>query len=205
MYSLFATTNIQVLTLQPRYIDWVITTPLLLTDLLLTAGMPWPSILFVILIDEIMIVTGLAGALVRTSYKWGYFTFGCVALFYILYMLGWEARKHANALGRDIGRTFMICGSLTAFLWTLYPIAWGVCEGANLISPDSEAAFYGVLDVLAKPVFGALLIWGHRNINPSALGLHIHDYTEKDIQFEGRKREVTDQEAMATSANGNGV
>ena len=102
MYSLFATTNIQVLTLQPRYIDWVITTPLLLTDLLLTAGMPWPSILFVILIDEIMIVTGLAGALVRTSYKWGYFTFGCVALFYILYMLGWEARKHANALGRDI-------------------------------------------------------------------------------------------------------
>jgi len=188
-----------------RYIDWVITTPLLLTDLLLTAGMPWPSILFVILIDEIMIVTGLAGALVRTSYKWGYFTFGCVALFYILYMLGWEARKHANALGRDIGRTFMICGSLTAVLWTLYPIAWGVCEGANLISPDSEAAFYGVLDVLAKPVFGALLIWGHRNINPGALGLHIHDYTEKDIQFEGRKREVTDQEAMATSANGNGV
>jgi len=188
-----------------RYIDWVITTPLLLTDLLLTAGMPWPSILFVILIDEIMIVTGLAGALVRTSYKWGYFTFGCVALFYILYMLGWEARKHANALGRDIGRTFMICGSLTAVLWTLYPIAWGVCEGGNLISPDSEAAFYGVLDVLAKPVFGALLIWGHRNISPGALGLHIHDYTEKDIQFEGRKREVTDQEAMATSANGNGV
>jgi bacteriorhodopsin len=59
-----------------RYVDWFITTPLLLMDLLLTAGMPWPTILWVILIDEIMIVTGLIGALVHSSYKWGYFTFG---------------------------------------------------------------------------------------------------------------------------------
>ena len=186
-----------------RYIDWFITTPLLLTDLLLTAGMPWPSVLYIILVDWIMIVTGLAGALVRTSYKWGYFTFGCVALGYILYVLAWEARKHANAMGKDIGRTFLMCGSLTAVLWTLYPIAWGVCEGGNYISPDSEAVFYGILDVLAKPVFGALLIWGHRNIDPATLGLHIHDYDEKDVQFEGRKKNITDREAStATGVTG---
>lgn len=59
-----------------RYIDWFITTPLLLMDLMLTAGMPWPTILFVILVDEIMIITGLVGALVRSVYKWGYFAFG---------------------------------------------------------------------------------------------------------------------------------
>ena len=38
-------------------------------DLLLTAGLPWPSILFTILLNEIMIVTGLIGALVQSSYK----------------------------------------------------------------------------------------------------------------------------------------
>ena len=52
-----------------RYIDWVITTPLLLLDLLLTAAMPTPTLLWVILIDEIMIITGLIGALVRSSCK----------------------------------------------------------------------------------------------------------------------------------------
>lgn len=66
-----------------RYIDWwvpsrveeagwlfrVITTPLLLLDLLLTAGLPWPTILYTILIDEVMIITGLIGALVQSSYK----------------------------------------------------------------------------------------------------------------------------------------
>ncbi len=38
-------------------------------DLLLTAGLPWPTILYTILIDEIMIITGLIGALVVSSYK----------------------------------------------------------------------------------------------------------------------------------------
>lgn len=59
-----------------RYIDWFITTPLLLMDLLLTAGMPWPTILWVVVVDEIMIVTGLIGALIRSIYKWPYFVFG---------------------------------------------------------------------------------------------------------------------------------
>jgi bacteriorhodopsin len=44
-----------------------------------------------------------------------------------------------------------------------------------LIASDSEAIFYGILDLLAKPGFGALLLWGHRNIQLERLGLHIHD------------------------------
>lgn len=71
-----------------------------------------------------------------------------------------------------------MCGSLTAFLWIIYPVSWGVSEGGNVIAPDSEAIFYGILDLLAKPVFGALLIWGHRGIDPARLGLRIRDYDE---------------------------
>lgn len=161
-----------------RYIDWVITTPLLLLDLLLTAGLPWPTILFTLLLDEVMIVVGLVGALVSSSYKWGYFTFGMIALFGVAWNVIWVARKHAFVLGTEVHRTFMLCGVWTMFLWFLYPIAWGLSEGGNVIHPDSEAAFYGVLDILAKPIFGFLLLWGHRNIDPAALGLHIRDYDD---------------------------
>lgn len=160
-----------------RYIDWVITTPLLLLDLLLTAGLPWPSIFMLLVVDEIMIITGLIGALVESRYKWGFFTFGCAALFFIVWELVWTARKHANLIGADVGRAYLYCGALTTFLWILYPIAWGVSEGGNVIAPDSEAVFYGILDLLAKPVFGALLIWGHRNIDSARLGLHPRDIT----------------------------
>lgn len=63
-----------------RYIDWFITTPMLLLDLCLTAGLPWPTILWTIAMDEAMIITGLIGALVKTRYKFGFYTFGCIAM-----------------------------------------------------------------------------------------------------------------------------
>jgi bacteriorhodopsin len=170
-----------------RYIDWVITTPLLLLDLLLTAGLPTPTIVYTILIDEIMIVTGLVGALVKSNYKWGYFVFGCVAFLFVAWTVVFEGRAHARALGADINKVYTICGVWTIFLWFLYPIAWGVSEGGNVIPSDSEAVFYGVLDLLAKPVFGALLLWGHRNIDLSRLGLNIRDPAETGVPG-GEKR-----------------
>ncbi|KAI1209330.1 bacteriorhodopsin [Annulohypoxylon truncatum] len=161
-----------------RYIDWAITTPLLLLDLLLTAGVPTPTILATLLADEIMIVTGLIGALTRTTYKWGFWTFGMIALFFIAYELLFDARRHAQRLGGDANKTFMMCGVFLLFIWFLYPIAWGLSEGGNVIHPDGEAVFYGILDILAKPIFGLLLIWGHRRTTSSQLGLRIRDRSQ---------------------------
>lgn len=112
-----------------RYIDWFVTTPLLLLDLLLTCGMPAPTILYVILMNEIMVITGLVGALVKSSYKWGFYVFGCAAFLFVAYSVVFEGRAYAKALGSDIHRTYVICGCWTIGLWCLYPIAWGVSEG----------------------------------------------------------------------------
>lgn len=166
-----------------RYIDWVVTTPLLLLDILLTAGLPWPTILFTIFLDEVMIITGLVGALVASSYKWGYFVFAMFALFGIAWNILFVGARHAKSLGTEVNKTYWMCGGITMFLWFLYPIAWGLSEGGNIIAPDSEAVFYGVLDVLAKIGFGILLLNGHRNIDPAHLGLHIRDYNEQPGSF----------------------
>ncbi|KAI1404378.1 bacteriorhodopsin [Hypoxylon fuscum] len=177
-----------------RYIDWMITTPLLLLDLLLTAGVPTPTILATLLADMIMIGTGLIGALTRTRYKWGFWVFGMASLFFIAYELLFDARRHANALGGAAKKTYMMCGVFLLFIWFLYPIAWGLGEGGNVIHPDGEAAFYGVLDILAKPIFGLLLLWGHRKISSSQLGLRIRNrshiangekYNHGDVQRDG--------------------
>lgn len=97
------------------------------------------------------------------------------AFFFVVYQLGIVGRSHARALGPAASSTYMKCGVLTLVVWFFYPIAWGLCEGGNLLHPDSEAIFYGVLDIIAKPVFGFLLLMGHRNINPGELGLNVHD------------------------------
>jgi len=170
--------------------------------LLLTAGLPWPTILYTILLDEVMVVTGLVGALVATSYKWGYFVFATVALFGIAYNVVYVGLQHATAISSTVKRTFLICGVWTIFLWFIYPIAWGLSEGGNIIAPDSEAVFYGILDVLAKPVFGALLLFGHRSIDPADLGLHIRDYQQPNNPVQDqRQRDAADAEKDGENVN----
>lgn len=167
-------------------------------DLLLTAGLPWPTILYTILLDWVMVITGLVGALVASSYKWGYFVFATFALFGIAFNVVWVGRSHAQAISKDVSQVFVMCGVWTIFLWFIYPIAWGLSEGGNVIAPDSEAVFYGILDILAKPVFGAMLLFGHRNIDPAVLGIHIRDYNQPP-----QHAEYVEKPSNASPNNGN--
>ena len=104
-------------------------------------------------------------------------------MFFVFWNLAVEGRRHAKRLGDDIHKCYFTCGVLTLGLWTLYPVAWAVCEGANVIPPDSEAIFYGVLDVCAKPVFSILLILGHWSIDPGRMGLKLRDYDSDPDYF----------------------
>jgi bacteriorhodopsin len=106
----------------------------------------------------------------------GFYIFGCFAMLGIFYILAIEGRRHAKHIGSDVNRVYTMCGVWTLFIWLLYPIAWGLSEGGNVITPDSEAVFYGVLDFCAKPIFSILLIIGHWNIDPARLGLTIREY-----------------------------
>lgn len=159
-----------------RYIDWFTTWPLLITALLLTARAGWHRIMFAVVMTWIMVVSWLAGALTPTRYKWGWYTFGVIALFVISFLLLMPGRKHAGALGSHIGKTYTSATALFVFIWMMYPIAWGVSEGGNVIAPDSEMVFYGILDLVMKMGVTALLLNGHRNIEPEHLGLHFHDH-----------------------------
>lgn len=101
-----------------------------------------------------------------------------MSLFYIIYALLFEGRRQAQILGPDISRAFLITGSILLLTWVLYPIAWACSEGGNVIAPDSEAIFYGILDIISKIIFSAVLLWFHRSIDPRRLGLAIREYEE---------------------------
>ena len=146
-----------------RYIDWVITTPLLLTELLLTAGLPINIIVSTIFADVVMIICGLIGGLVPSEYKWAFYVFGCVAMFWIFWNLISGIKSAENIGGSKRRRNYIILISWILVLWSIYPIAWGLCEGSNVISVTGEMIFYGILDILTKPVFAALILFLHRD------------------------------------------
>lgn len=60
----------------------------------------------------------------------------------------------------------------------LYPICWGVSEGGNVIPPDSEFIFYGILDCLLISITSLGFLGLHWNIDPARLGLYIRSYDD---------------------------
>jgi bacteriorhodopsin len=64
-----------------RYIDWSITTPLLLLDLAFLAGLNGANIVVVLVTDVIMILTGLFAAYGHNRVqKWGQYLLPCLPL-----------------------------------------------------------------------------------------------------------------------------
>ena len=68
-----------------RYIQWFINFPLLLSLLLFTTGLALSDIFTALFFSWVVVVTGLVGALVHSSYKWGFYTLGLVSLLWIWY------------------------------------------------------------------------------------------------------------------------
>lgn len=132
-----------------------------------------PHILTILFFAWYLVVNGLVGALVPSSYKWGFFVFGLFGLFFIWCVAVWLPticnayptsytryqmlihvplqRAAFTTSGTKTG--FILGAGYISFIWMLYPICWGLSEGSNTITPTSEMVFYGILDILSAPVF----------------------------------------------------
>ncbi|MCJ1353407.1 MAG: hypothetical protein MMC33_003393 [Icmadophila ericetorum] len=145
-----------------RYVDWSVTTPLLLLDLSFLAGLSGANILVAVVADLIMILTGLFAAFASSeSTKWGYYAIACIAYLVVVYQLAVHGRAQALAKDSKTGTFFSAIGGFTLILWTAYPIIWGIADGSRNIGLDPEIIGYAVLDVLAKPIFGFWLLFTH--------------------------------------------
>lgn len=106
-----------------RYVDWALTTPLLLLDLALLAGLAGGNILVAVVADVIMIVNGLFAALTNDSdHKWGYYAIAVIAYLVVIYQLAINGRAVAQAKDSKTGTFFAAIGGFTLVLWTFYPM-----------------------------------------------------------------------------------
>ncbi|KAI0911312.1 hypothetical protein F4824DRAFT_251921 [Ustulina deusta] len=145
-----------------RYIDWSLTTPLLLVDLSIIAGLNGASILVLIFADVVMILTGLFAALARDEAQgWGWYAFACVAYLTVIYQLAYKGRHAVSTKDNKTKAFFSAISLFTLLLWTIYPIVWGIADGARMVNVDGEIIAYAVLDIFAKPVFGFWLLLTH--------------------------------------------
>lgn len=106
-----------------RYVDWSVTTPLLLLDLSLLAGLSGANILVAVVADLIMILTGLFAALtVEESPKWGWYAMACIAYLVVVYQLGVNGRGIVQNKDKKTATFFSAIAGFTLVLWTVYPM-----------------------------------------------------------------------------------
>ncbi|KAF7562916.1 hypothetical protein G7046_g1252 [Stylonectria norvegica] len=177
-----------------RYVDWSLTTPLLLLDLCLLAGIDGAHTLMAIVADLIMVLAGLFAAFghTHTAQKWGWYTIGCVAYIFVIWHVALHGSRMVKAKGNNATKLFSSLAAFTLILWTIYPIVWGVADGARKASVDSEIIAYAILDVLAKPVFGLWLLLAHRKIPET--DIEVGGYWSNGLAADGRIRIGDDDE-----------
>jgi bacteriorhodopsin len=182
-----------------RYINWFVAWALLVIANLLLSGVSWATVLYAVSLSWIWVVTWLCGALISTSYKWGFFAFGTFA--YLL--LAFHFAHWGLASARRIGSSghYTITTALLLFIWMLYPIAWGLDEGGNKISVTSGFIFYGILDLITVPVLGFTFLVLGRGWDYGSLGLQFTQYgrlgRREDGVFPEKKAPAGDEAVRA--------
>ncbi len=142
-----------------RYIDWVITTPLLLLSLVSGAVQGHLKkrgalIAGLVLSDVYMIVTGLvAGWTDDPTLKWWFYVLSCIS-FVAIYALLWGPFKELS-LSSPHGALYRKKALALSIVWFAYPVVFLVGqEGFRLWSPVVDAILFTVLDLTAKVVYG---------------------------------------------------
>lgn len=188
-----------------RYIDWLFTTPLLLTSLAMTAmhtGLRRPGLLVgIIASDVLMIVTALFFGLTATPWiKWTWFGISCGAFLAIYYVIWWPLRAEAANQRPDVRETFRINATILSVIWFIYPIILLIDpEGLHWIDSTTAVACFVILDLSAKVAYGLFSAARHGRIaqadvaegaNPRR-SLHAKDATLEVVETAPGHRRAT--------------
>jgi bacteriorhodopsin len=139
-----------------RYVDWILTTPLMIWDILALAGAPADEIMLAVGVDILMIAFGLVGAQTPDQNKWFFFIIGMLCFGHVVMVL--LKYSGMNKFGDDARALYNKVAYMTIFLWTLYPVVWVVFEGTRMRSGSLEACLYCIMDVSSKCLFGFIIV-----------------------------------------------
>lgn len=147
----------------PRYVDWALTTPLLVGYTAYVAGIARRGILGIVLVDFLMIAAGTAAALLTPPTQWVFFALA--ALCHLALLIGLYGPVRNSALGeppshRRLARLLL---NYVGLLWIAYPLVWVFGPGLQLVSWQGIAVMITYLDVTAKVPFVYFIYRARRN------------------------------------------
>jgi sensory rhodopsin len=146
----------------PRYVDWLLTTPLHIIYLGLFAGAARSIIARATVLQAATIVFGLVGAIVGSPLKWLLYLAGLATFAGVVYYTYIDYDEAARAQG---GSTAALYSKLRAFLvvlWLVYPLIWVTGPNAlGLMDVETTALVVAYIDIVSKVGLGLIALNGH--------------------------------------------
>lgn len=180
-----------------RYVDWFLTVPLLLTELIVVLALArklQTSLLFrLIPASALMIALGYPGEISGDNLTRNVFgLLSTIPFLYILYVLFVELTKSLDRQPAAVRTTVSRMRILLFATWGVYPIAYVI----PLLGIDGAAAWvakqggYSIADILAKVLYGLLIYKIAR----------LKSFSD-DPEFSARENEFTDHALPQTNGS----
>jgi bacteriorhodopsin len=153
-----------------RYIDWMVTTPLLLLTLSWTAMQfikkDWTLICFLMSTQIVVITTGLIADLSAQNWvRYLWYICGTVAFLVVLWGIWVPLRRSANSQGSELARLYQKLIVYFTVLWIGYPTLWLIgSSGLGLIDRNLDTLLFCILPFFSKVGFSFLDLHSLRNL-----------------------------------------
>lgn len=154
-----------------RYIDWIVTTPLLLLALAWTAmyfiAKDWTLIASLMGTQAIVVVTGLVADLsTANEARFLWYISGVVAFLVVLWGIWVPLRAKTRGQGVELSKLYDSLVTYFTVLWVSYPIAWLIGpSGLGWVNQTVETLLFCVLPFFSKVGFSYLDLNGLRRLN----------------------------------------
>lgn len=146
-----------------RYIDWLITVPLQVSEfylILAAVGVATAALFWRLLVASlVMLITGFLAESgeMADSLTWPLFIVGMLAWIYIMYEI-WagEAKEKVGETSEGTQFAFKAMALILTVGWAIYPVGFVLGQGDG--GTDGLNILYNIADVVNKTAFG-LMVW----------------------------------------------
>lgn len=157
-----------------RYVDWLLTVPLLLTELVLVMRLPEKETSATCtklgLSAAIMVILGYPGEVSDdNTTRWVFWALAMLPFVYIVYTLFFGLRESIEKQPEAARGLVKASTWITVLSWCTYPIVFifPMCGVSGATAFTGVQVGYSVADVIAKPILG-LLVWKIASVKSAA-------------------------------------
>lgn len=174
-----------------RYVDWIVTTPLLLLSLSWTAMQfirkDWTLIGFLMSTQVVVITTGLVADLSEREWvRYLWYICGVVAFLLVLWGIWGPLRAKTREQSAELSDLYNKLVTYVTVLWVSYPIVWIVGpSGFAWINQNTETFLFCLLPFFSKVGFSFLDLHGLRNLRNARSETSADRIADRTFQFLG--------------------